>query len=189
MDSANGAKDVNRSQIEHIIEKYQAKQDPAEMMRFFDIVEVIKPKTVLEIGVDHGGTIRLWDVLIEPPEGLIIGVDIKRPFDTFENARNKVELVIGDSSKVDTVENVRKVLGNRQVDMLFIDGDHSDEGIDSDYRNYAPFVRSGGIIGLHDVVFAPGISKFWRGMIDPTKVLIEGWTKEGVFGIGVVFRP
>lgn len=36
------------------------------------------------------------------------------------------------------------------IDVLFIDGDHSIEGCKFDFDNYAPHVRDGGYIALHD---------------------------------------
>lgn len=38
----------------------------------------------------------------------------------------------------------------RAIDLLFIDGDHSIRGCDSDFLNYSPLVSSGGYIALHD---------------------------------------
>jgi hypothetical protein len=37
------------------------------------------------------------------------------------------------------------------LDFLFIDGDHSLEGVTDDYLRYSPFVRAGGWIGFHDI--------------------------------------
>lgn len=37
------------------------------------------------------------------------------------------------------------------IDLLFIDGDHSYEGVLADLKNWTPFVRMGGVVVLHDV--------------------------------------
>jgi predicted O-methyltransferase YrrM len=37
-----------------------------------------------------------------------------------------------------------------QIDFLFIDGDHSKEGCEFDFLSYAPYVKPGGYIALHD---------------------------------------
>jgi hypothetical protein len=42
------------------------------------------------------------------------------------------------------------------VDFVFIDGDHSWEGIDGDWKGWSPLVKEGGIIGLHDSQSYPG---------------------------------
>lgn len=36
------------------------------------------------------------------------------------------------------------------IDLLFIDGDHSIEGCDFDFTNYAPYLKKGGYIAFHD---------------------------------------
>ena len=38
------------------------------------------------------------------------------------------------------------------IDLLFLDGDHSYEAVACDYRDWAPRVRPGGFLVLHDVV-------------------------------------
>jgi predicted O-methyltransferase YrrM len=48
------------------------------------------------------------------------------------------------------------------IDLLFIDGDHSYEGVKTDYLTWSPFVHKGGVIAFHDYhpVNWPGIKKF-----------------------------
>lgn len=38
------------------------------------------------------------------------------------------------------------------LDFIFIDGDHSDEGVGRDWRDWSPFVSSGGMVAFHDSV-------------------------------------
>jgi hypothetical protein len=37
-----------------------------------------------------------------------------------------------------------------EIDFLFIDGDHSIDGCDFDFTNYAPYLKIGGYIAFHD---------------------------------------
>lgn len=37
------------------------------------------------------------------------------------------------------------------IDLLFLDGDHSYEGVLADLNNWTPFVKAGGVVVLHDV--------------------------------------
>ncbi len=41
------------------------------------------------------------------------------------------------------------------IDFIFIDGDHSWDGIDKDWHNWSVKVRKGGIIALHDAAVPP----------------------------------
>ena len=41
---------------------------------------------------------------------------------------------------------------DKPIDFLFIDNDHSFEGVKADFENFSPYVKSGGLVGFHDVV-------------------------------------
>jgi cephalosporin hydroxylase len=59
-----------------------------EMLNLVNIVEAIKPLTIIEIGVKHCGTLRLWERTVPPEEGMVIGVDME-----------DVEELIGESGR------------------------------------------------------------------------------------------
>lgn len=48
---------------------------------------------------------------------------------------------------------------SKPIDLLFIDGDHSYEGVKADYENWAPYVKKGGFIAFHDY------SASWLGVV------------------------
>lgn len=54
---------------------------------------------------------------------------------------------------------------DQMIDLLFIDADHSYEGVSADWKNWSPFVRKGGIIAFHDYYVKkkgghPGVRRF-----------------------------
>ena len=58
-------------------------------------------------------------------------------------------------------------MGDRQIDFLFLDGDHTYEGIRQDFEMYSPLVKKGGIIGFHDIAPHPpetdcDVFRFWN---------------------------
>jgi predicted O-methyltransferase YrrM len=55
-----------------------------------------------------------------------------------------------------------------EVDLVFIDGDHSEQGCDRDWSGWAPFVRVGGHVVLHD---ARAGRPDGRGLPGPTAVV------------------
>jgi predicted O-methyltransferase YrrM len=59
--------------------------------------------------------------------------------------------VRADSHQMDTLEQVKQLFGGSEIDFLFIDGDHSYEGVKRDWEMYSTLVRKGGIIAFHDV--------------------------------------
>ena len=57
--------------------------------------------------------------------------------------RDNVDFVIGDSSKYDNF--------TLDVDVVFIDGDHSRTGVEKDFNHWLPRVKKGGDIVFHDM--------------------------------------
>jgi hypothetical protein len=57
----------------------------------------------------------------------------------------------GNSHSAKMYEKTKEVLGNTLVDFLFIDGDHTYEGVKQDFEMYKQFVKPGGWIGFHDI--------------------------------------
>lgn len=53
------------------------------------------------------------------------------------------------------------------IDVLWVDGDHSYEGAKTDFVDWAPFVRPGGIVAAHDTYRErfPGVLKAWNEVI------------------------
>lgn len=127
---------------------------------------VPRDATVVEIGSWKGkSTFCLARGLAE--EGRLIAID---PFDasgeegsseTYEENRGEKPLEVqfeenlvskGVSGKVDQWKGYSQdfIDDVPEIDILFIDGDHSIEGCRFDYENYAPHVQPGGWIAFHD---------------------------------------
>jgi spermidine synthase len=125
-----------------------------ELAVMFSQVERLKPKSILEIGLSVGGTFEVWSRLVSE-EVIMVGVDLKVPklldqsFPALSSGQ-KVEIVVGDSHSLDTFEKVKAKFPNG-VDFLFIDGDHSYNGVKQDYEMYSQLVNQGGKIMLHDI--------------------------------------
>ncbi len=65
---------------------------------------------------------------------------------------------------------------SREVDLVFIDGDHSEAGCERDWECWSPFVRLGGCVVFHDArADRPG----GRGLPGPTAV-VERLLRRGV---------
>jgi predicted O-methyltransferase YrrM len=176
----------------------------SEILSLATIVERLKPRTVLEIGTSKGGTLFLW-ARLATADAHIISIDLpggenewayprwKEPFyKTFASKKQKIDLVRGDSHSARVFDEFRKALGDEKIDLLFIDGDHSYEGVKKDYQLYSPFVRTGGIVAFHDIAVHPAITGsevhlFWDELSQgkDAKEFIEN-KDQGWAGIGVV---
>lgn len=127
----------------------------------FGLFRGLNPKVYMEIGCAELGTILKFKDNM--PNGLCIGVDA-REYDSWNNVDSKsIDSGLRLSSKGLQPKVVlawlKRILKGQQIDFLFIDGDHNIEGVQSDWDNFSPFVRSGGIVVFHDYDY----SAFLRG--------------------------
>jgi cephalosporin hydroxylase len=142
--------------INHLVGVHQI---PDEIISFKNFCkEHFKEKEIIicEIGTANAGTGLFLTKSIPNVNGYI-GIDLyvknKSIFKScFISKINFIKFFQGSSYAQATVRNVMDFLGERKIDLLFIDGDHSYEGVSKDYEIYLPLVRNGGIIAFHDIV-------------------------------------
>lgn len=128
--------------------RHGALQKPAELASFLAALDPL-PRVVVEIGCDTGGTLWAWTRIAER----VIGVDLPRAeFSTGGDLNDHgATMVFGDSHDTATWDRLVAVLDGDEVDLLFIDGDHTYQGAKADYEMYGPLVAPGGVIAFHDV--------------------------------------
>lgn len=187
-------------------------QHEGEIGPFAMWLESRKPHHVLEIGTLKGGTAALWHgiatghvVTIDLPNGRFGGADhgynaaaVATRNAQLEKWFPRIRCLTLDSHAEDSpllaaqafVEEYESRL--EQIDFLFIDGDHTYEGVKRDFEMYSPLVRAGGIIAFHDILDTPvhraagcDVARFWREL-PPHKAEFSVNGPWG--GIGVTFR-
>lgn len=136
-------------------------QERDEIVALANFVNSIQPKVVVEIGSKFGGTLHIWCSLtkgkvvsIDLVEGIHGGITREQFNDRNMNFLNKfsnVNFIEGNSHDEDTFKLLSKVLHGDKIDFLFIDGDHTYEGVKQDYEMYSPLVKKGGYIAFHDI--------------------------------------
>ncbi len=181
----------------------------SEIEGLLDLLAAEPPRTVVEIGTWNGGTLYLL-ARAAAADALLVTVDIGGGPGARLGRFSPVGLLCGgcaapgqrvvpllrrDSHDPATLAKVEHVLGRRPVDLLFIDGDHSYDGVRSDFETYGRLVRPGGLIAFHDI--SPGapegvgeVPRFWQELKRERDVieLVESWDQGGL-GIGVVRVP
>ena len=121
-----------------------------EIRWLFELVRAQRPRVVLEIGLDFGGTFFLWS-RAAAPEAHLLAIDTKpvgrlgmwSPFSLVRRAfaigSQRVTLLMdSDSHSETTRQRIATLLDGRAVDFLFIHGDHSCEGVWQDFKTYSP---------------------------------------------------
>ena len=178
-------------------------QVPSELNRFAEIVGSICPKKVLEIGTFQGGTLCIL-ARLSAPRATIISVDLPGGefggghsklrsllYHTFGKSFQSMHLIRGDSHSEEVAARVRDM--TQSLDVLFIDGDHTYEGVKRDFRSYSPLVRTGGIVAFHDIAEHPketgcDVPRFWNEVKTSYRheEIIEN-REQGWAGIGILY--
>jgi predicted O-methyltransferase YrrM len=174
----------------------------SELLDFLALVRSAKPQRVLEIGTAEGGMLFLlaW---ASSPGAHVLSLDIQkydaarlRLYRGFGRRGQHLDVLHADSHLDDTRREVEKFFRDHLLDVLFIDGDHSYDGVREDYQRYSPLVRPGGLVAFHDIVegrpeTSGDVPRFWReirsSLVEPLE-LVESWDQGG-FGIGVGRAP
>ena len=163
----------------------------------------LNPKRVLEIGTCKGGTLYLRTHVAQP-DATIVSVDLRSGrvsgsysslrtpiYRRFARRQQRLHLVRADSHQMDTLEQVKQLFGGSEIDFLFIDGDHSYEGVKRDWEMYSTLVRKGGIIAFHDVASNYGetqVKRCWDEIKDNYPHREYMVHPEGLYGIGVILK-
>lgn len=183
-------------------------------------IEVPSSYNVLEIGTKFGGTFYVWNKLVQDHgAGMCISVDLadgihggvpaeemdKRDL-WFHERFDNCYFIRGNSHDDDTLENVGDLLGttwngdktaltSNQLDLLFIDGDHSYDGVKQDFEFYSQFCKKNSIIVFHDIIDSQRhrerevfVSLFWNEIKhDPRFESFEivGDRNQGWAGLGI----
>lgn len=138
-------------------------QNRIEIQEFAKMVFFSDLQNVLEIGTQYGGTFYIWcklfenkKISIDLPLGVHGGLkesemESRNSIFKDEFPNDKIHFVQADSHVDSTLKQVESILNGEKLDLLFIDGDHSYEGVKKDFHMYKHLVKNGGIIGIHDI--------------------------------------
>lgn len=123
------------------------------------LVRDTQPETVVEIGRYRGGStviiaaalnrgvLHSYDIdLRQGRDGAELDRQLKGVLERYGLA-DRVRLHVADSRSADPPPG--------RLDILFVDGDHSEEGVHADFEHWAPQLAPGGHLLFHDAVDAP----------------------------------
>jgi len=107
---------------------------------YFTAHGIMRP-IIVEIGILDGAQRRFYENLLNAE---YIGIDSGMEGTMMGNPD-----IAGDSRLPETLEKLKARLAGRMIDLLFIDGLHTYEGVKSDYEIYGPMTKH--IIAFHDI--------------------------------------
>lgn len=169
----------------------QVEYEIEELTKFLVNAKGVNDWNILEIGSKFGGTFHIWNSI--NPNGLNISIDMSdggihggisgeemdKRDELFKSKFSNCHFIRGDShtwsthNKFSAILNPKKEFEStnkfKQLDFLFIDGDHSHKGVKQDFEMYSHFVKKGGCIAFHDIIISDRhherdvyVGEFWN---------------------------
>ena len=184
------------------------KQNMRELLGLVHILEQRELKNICEIGTFKGGTLFIWcqlaaadarivsiDMPSRPPGGGYYERSLTTFFQSFRKPNQQLMCLRGDSHDPEMRLRLEEHLGKEKLDFLFIDGDHTYDGVKLDFEVFSPYVKDGGIIAFHDIMPRPEhpeiqVNKFWLEVKQqwPHQEFIESDASRRTIGIGTLFK-
>lgn len=177
----------------HVLDmKQMTKAMQSYVLLLYEIVLESKPELILEIGTGQCQSTRtMLSALEENKKGKLVSIDLSD-----RSSRIPKELlqyfcqIVGNSHYVDIFQGIKNEFKDR-FDILFIDGDHTYEGVKQDFEMYSSLVKDRGLILIHDITsINTGVKKFWEEIKYPKVGLEYGKAAGGIIpGMGILQKP
>lgn len=179
-------------------------QIKSEAIKLLELVKTKNPSVVMEIGTAFGGMLFLFS-RVAREDATIISLDLPGGnfgagypwwkvslYKAFASKGQNIHLVRSDSRSQETYKKVEEILNGRKIDFLFIDGDHTYQGVKEDFESYYRLMSKEGMIGFHDIIpnsFDVDIQvhQLWGEIKDKykTQEIVEDY-QQNKAGIGVI---
>jgi len=135
-------------------------------------------RSIVEIGSYRGKSTVLLAIGCADVEGRVTAIDPHLPAPgarsgayTPEDERLLRDACArhGVQDRVDhwvmTSREARPHWGAAPIDLLWIDGDHSEAGVRADLDQWSPLVRPGGLLAAHDYTHREGVRAAWDALV------------------------
>ena len=180
-----------------------------EIHQLLSLLHKRRPVTIMEIGTRKGGTLFLFSQVCQIEVKIISldyqypSVELKKSLKHLAKHGQQIIVIEGDSHEAKTFHKVKSVLQGDLLDFLFIDGDHSYDGVKKDFELFSNLVKVGGIIAFHDIVpdyftqygqktasNVGQVPRFWEELKSQVAETIEfvGNKNQDGYGIGVITK-
>lgn len=112
---------------------------------FAPFVLANKPVSLIEIGVQNGGSLEIWSKFL-PDDSKITGIDIDERCKSLKFDKN-INVLIGDASSDAFID---KNLGDAKFDIIIDDGSHICSDVINTFKSLFPKLNYGGIYLIED---------------------------------------
>lgn len=148
-------------------------------------------KNVLEIGVDVGHTTSALLAGVEISGGHLYSVDINPACGIVYNSHPQWTFINRAEDKDMLMKMFTPHIDGAFFDLIYIDGDHSYEGVKADLETAFALIKSPGLILMHDVLALdppnsfPGVRRAFDEIEVSGKVAGK-YIRQGSYGLGVI---
>lgn len=130
------------------------------------VIDRSQPIRMLEIGVFHGGSLRMWRKYLHP-ESVIVGIDIDPNCKQFEDPANNVHVRIGGQQDATFLQEVNSEFG--PFDVILDDGSHMTSHMVESFRNlFDSALAEPGVYIAEDVH-----SNYWKSYRDSSMSFVD----------------
>jgi hypothetical protein len=135
-----------------------------ELFTLFNLSFYLKPKNIFIIGNSYGISAVFLSLLF--PKSIIVAIDkyrtkvIKFTNKLLSKTNNLKIAVQGDSPK-DVKNIINKYFKNKKLDLVLIDGLHTNKALINDYESVMPFLSSLSVVIFHDVINCKMMESFF----------------------------
>lgn len=126
----------------------------------YTIARLLNSRSLVEIGVFRGSTSRFLAGALSDHGGTLHLVDVDRA--ALATARRS----IGDVSRVTVIEHAGLSTSSAVLtavpsgcDLVYLDANHSEDGVHSELACWIPKVRPGGVVAVHDTIGIRGVCR------------------------------
>lgn len=167
---------------------FRPMQMEKEIQGLYDFVSNSSFDKVLEVGSARNSTLVLWSELgakkiysIDLPESdsLRNTLDKEKMLDTIYDSDFKF---IRGNSHTDSIE--KKIEDSIRFELLFLDADHTYDGVKEDFNRYSKYLKEGAMIIFHDINNEnAGVPKFWDELkedFETEEILDENSNSAGI---------
>lgn len=106
-----------------------------------------QPISMLEIGIQNGGSLNTWSEYFKAAERLI-GCDINPKCEILKYDDPRISVVVGDANVSLTFQAIQAICPS--FDIIIDDGSHISNDILTSFINYFPLLKPGGIYVVED---------------------------------------
>ena len=107
-----------------------------------------RPVRILEIGIQNGGSLEIWNEYF-PNAELIIGCDILKSCGKLTYAADKIQVVVGDANSSEAIAQITNL--SPTFDIIIDDGSHTSSDIVKSFSHYFGLLKPDGIYIAEDL--------------------------------------